>query len=124
VKKSHTANAGAGVARVDPLVVRGLRVETLLLGERTLNSEPAFDILAAFGYREIPRLKQRRVVKLRRTPVNYRGRRIDLAELLDQMGHTGRSVRAVCEVCLGQNDPIRERSSGIQNAGQSSVVQS
>jgi len=55
------------------------------LGERTLNSEPAFNILAPFGYREIPRLKQRREVKLRRSPVNYRGGWIDLAELIDQM---------------------------------------
>jgi hypothetical protein len=79
------------------------------LGERALDSEPAFDILAAFGYREIPRLKQRREVKLRRPPVNYRSGRIDLMELLDQMRYAGRPVRAICEVCLGQNDPIRER---------------
>jgi len=130
VKKSHAANAGAGVACADSLVGRGLRVETLLLGRaRSSDSEPAFDILAAFWLpAKIPRLE---TTQGGQTPAPRRstiaGGRIDLMELLgpDALHLTAPFAPFVRSV-LARDDPIGERgsASGIQNAGPWSVLQS
>lgn len=104
-QQRQALDAGRGMAaRAGDIVLR-----LLLLDQRLLESQPSFNIGSLLGGNVVAWLKHRGKVEFSPVTIHNRSRRIDLADLLQQIGNRAAFGRFCANICLGEHDGIRKR---------------